>query len=541
MSIALQYVGNDQDSRSSGPLDALLIYPQLGSFDSVLRDIPLSLIYAATHSVKRGYRVKILDLRIAPTRWREEIDACVSEGCRLVGLSVMTGNPIRTSLEISRYVKKRHGVPTVWGGPHPTILPEQTLADDAVDYVIRDWGSESLCKLIQHVRGEPIEPEEIPGLGYKAGGRIILAPPRTCFEMLDFADLPYHLVEISADRYNRMNNGEVIFPVFTALGCPYKCSYCMSPAVLGKIKGKKWLAIPTEKVLDHVADLLGRYRFQRLQILDDDSFVDLRRMRQFLEAYIARGFPARCKLDFRGARVNELDRMDEAYLRLMVEANVEILLIGVESGSDRVLRDLMSKGITREQIVRVNRKLARFPSLKPHYNMFCGVPGETIEDLYQTADLILELVRDHPGCYIGIGGDWKPLPGSAMTDRAVEQFGLALPQDLEGWAAIDSFDREEHPNYPWYTAKTAAMIRLLQVAGALLDAKGRDFHSSFGPVLGKLLYAATLVYRPVLRTRMRRRITACLFESRLLDLLLKNLARLVPGKAPASSNSAVPT
>ena len=202
------------------PIDLLLIYPPLGSFDEIVRDIPLSLIYAATDSVKHGYEVRILDLRLQPGEWKERIDEVLQQGCSLVGLSVMTGNPIRTSLTISKYIKERSPVPIVWGGPHPTILPEQTLEDESIDFVIRDWGSKSLSALLGHLKNEPVPREGILGLGYKERGRILLNPPHCRFEVLDYTDLPYHLVDINGTQYNRLSDGEVIFPIFTALGCP---------------------------------------------------------------------------------------------------------------------------------------------------------------------------------------------------------------------------------------------------------------------------------------------------------------------------------
>ncbi len=266
--------------------DILLIYPQLGTFDQLIRDIPLSMIYAAADSVKNGFNVKILDLRLNVNNWQKEIDKYMHDGCSLVGLSVMTGNPISTSLKISNYIKSKFDVPIVWGGPHPTILPEQTLENDNVDFIVRDWGSKALCQLIQHLTDQSRGIEDILGLGYKVNGKIILNDTQCSFEMLDFRDLPYHLVDITADNYNRLNNGEVIFPIFTAAGCPYKCTFCMSPAVYEKIKGKKWVPYDTDYVIEHIEYLAERYDFQRLQIYDDDSFVDLERMRNFFHEYI---------------------------------------------------------------------------------------------------------------------------------------------------------------------------------------------------------------------------------------------------------------
>lgn len=499
------------------PIDLLLIYPPLGSFDEILRDIPLSLIYAATDSVKQGYEVRILDLRLQPMGWKKRVDEVLQQGCSLVGLSVMTGNPIRTSLAISKYIKERFPVPIVWGGPHPTILPEQTLENEFIDFVIRDWGSRSLSALLGHLKNEPISRQEILGLGYKERGKIVLTPPHCRFEVLDYRDLPYHLVDINGTQYNRLSNGEVIFPIFTALGCPYQCSFCMSPAVYAKIKGKKWIPFSRDYVIGHIESIRQRYSFQRLQIYDDDSFIDLDRMANLLEEYIRRGFHRELKIDFRGARVNELDRMDDDYLRLLTRANVEVLAIGAESGSDQTL-EKMKKGITVEQIIRVNRKLARFPSLRPHYNFFCGVPGETYEDLLKTKELLLQLLTDHPGAYLGVGADWKPLPGSVMTDMAVKEYGLRLPQNLMEWASIDSFDARKIV-HPWYTPRFNRMIKLLQITGAVLDRKVPEFHRQMG-IFGFILFFVRLVYLPFLKARLKFNLASFLLEYEAKRILL---------------------
>jgi radical SAM superfamily enzyme YgiQ (UPF0313 family) len=506
-------------------IDVLLIYPQLGSWDDVVRDIPLSLIYAATHSVKQGFKVRILDLRVAGSDWPRLLDQNLSDGPILVGLSVMTGKPILNALKISRYIKETYGTTVVWGGPHPTILPEQTLENSYIDYVIRDWGSKALCGLIEHLKNGKVRKEEILGLGYKEDNGIKLSAPQTCFEVLDWRDLPYHLVDITGESYNRLQSEELIFPIYTAMGCPYKCNFCMAPAVYKKIKGKKWLEYDVDYVLDHIDYLCQEYTINRLQVYDDDSFIDLKRMYELLTGYVRRGLNKNLKLDFRGARIDELDRMDDDFLRLMVKAGVEMLFIGVESGSPRTLKR-MNKGITVDQIIRVNEKLAHYPELKPHYNFFCGIPGETLEDLIETKELLLKLVEDHPTCYLGRGGHWKPIPGSVLFEIAVRDYGLKLPSSLEEWAETDALDAKPLV-HPWYNPKLIRMIGLLQVTGMVLDAKAEDLTGSMGPILGRLLYFLTVAYRPLLKLRLKYNFTGLMIEHRLRDIAVRRLGWLL--------------
>ena len=507
-------------------IDILLVYPRLGSQDTVLRDMPLSLLYAAADSVKNGYRVEILDCRVYPNHWKERLDAILQRGCTLVGLSVMTGYPITTSLEISRYVRDTYKIPIVWGGPHPTILPEQTLSNPHIDFIIRDWGSEPLFRLISSLNGRGPDLADIVGLGFKKNGNPILNPATCQFEILDYRTIPYHFVEIDSQHYKRLQGDQCIFPIYTAVGCPYKCAFCMSPSVYEKIKGKKWIPFPIDDVIGHIEYLLGKYRIDRLQIYDDDSFVDLGRMREFFSKYIDRGFEKKLRLDFRGVRINELDRMDDAMLELMAGARVEIMAIGVESGSDDTLKR-MNKGITVEQILRVNRRLSRYPSMRPHYNILCGTPGENYEDLIRTKELMVRLVEENPSCLVGSAGDWKPYPGSAMTETAVRDYGLKLPDTLEDWARIDSLDADKIV-HPWYTKKMDNYIKLLQIAGIVLDQKAEMVSAevkSRWSFLNILSWASRL-YRPILALRLRYNLSGFLIEYPLRTYLMKLIGRL---------------
>jgi radical SAM superfamily enzyme YgiQ (UPF0313 family) len=504
-------------------IDILLIYPPLGSWDTFLRDIPLSIIYAATDSVKNGYNVVIFDCRLYGENWKEHLDQYLDRGCHLVGLSVMTGNPITTSLEISKYLKENYDIPVVWGGPHPTVLPEQTLENQYVDYVIRDWGSMPLCQLIAYIKDKQFKLDEITGLGFKKDGKIIMNPTTCEFEILDYRDIPYHLVDITSINYNRLAN-KIYFPIFTAVGCPYKCTFCMSPAVYKKIKGKKWIPFTVDSILEHIEYLLDKYNFTHLQVYDDDSFVDLERMRDFFTRYIERGFNKKIKLDFRGVRINELDKMDDNLMELMAAANVEMLAIGVETGSDDTLKR-MKKGITVDQILRVSKKMAKYPTFRPHYNIFCGTPGETYEDLIKTKDLILTMAKDNPFCFFGFASDWKPLPGSVMTENAVKDYNLILPDNLEDWAKIDSFDADKI-THPWYTKEINEFIKLLQIAGTILGKKV-DLADDMDP---KQLYRLKIygfwakLYLPILKFRLRNNITSFLIEYPIRNFLMKHLS-----------------
>ncbi|MFO8047397.1 MAG: cobalamin-dependent protein, partial [Desulfosudaceae bacterium] len=127
--------------------DIVLIYPLVGDMD-IIREkphLPLALIQAAS-LVSRHYRVKIIDLRLLAD-WREALSRELAASPLLAGFSVMSGLPLASALEVSRYIRQNSDIPVVWGGNHPTLSPAETLADPDVDIVVIGDGEETLLEM----------------------------------------------------------------------------------------------------------------------------------------------------------------------------------------------------------------------------------------------------------------------------------------------------------------------------------------------------------------------------------------------------------
>lgn len=488
-------------------IDAILIYPRLGSMDNLIVDLPLSIMYAAAESVKRGYDVRLLDLRGESDDFRRILKPYLDQGVRLVGISVMTGEPLKNARAIARYIKRNHpGIKTIWGGPHVTVLPE-TIEEDFLDFAIRGYGSNSLAELIGRLRGDGPELAAIKGLSYKLDGRPVHNPRSTDHEIIPFRDIPYQLINPTAEKYTRSYLGARMFPIFSAIGCPYRCSFCVHPTVYKVINGAKWRPLPDDEVLDHIQFLVQTYGADHIAFIDDTSFPDLDRMKRIFQGVIDRGL--KLDLEFRGARVNEIDRMDDEFLDLMIRAGGKVLMVGVESASDNVLRN-MQKGITKEQILRIGRKLARFPQITPHYNFVYGTPGETYLDLLETKETVLELLAENPAAIFGTGGDWKPIPGSKMVALAEKRFGYQTPKTLDEWITIDTFDSKDKLYHPWYTPRHNNLIKLMQVASLVVDDK---FSRQPAKTTGyRLLRLMSRIYKPIAQFRLRHNIHQLLIE-----------------------------
>lgn len=290
----------------------------------------------------------------------------------------------------------------------------------------------------------------------------------------------------------------------------------MSPVQYSHIK-KRWVAHSASDVVRHISDLVQKYRPECISVYDDDSFVDLQRMKDILEGIRLQGVNVR--IDFRGARVDEIDRMDDDYLKLMEDVGVGHLQIGLESGSQKVL-DIIKKRTTVDQIHRINRRLAKFKKLRPVYNIFCGVPGESIEDLRETMVMVQKLVKDNPNCLTGFLANYKPIPGSELYAKALE-LGLREPQTLSEWADYDSVESDFY--FPWYTKRYNEYIRFYQVVSYFIDNKIEKEMASAG-LKSKAIRLAAKIYRPIAMWRLRHNLIKPLPEHYILKLAFKLMA-----------------
>lgn len=505
-------------------IDAVLVYPRLGSFANVIVDLPLSILYAASHAVKAGHEVRLLDLRVVEGDWREALRPHLDAGVRLLGISVMTGLPLKNARDISCFVRQHYpGVKICWGGPHCTVLPE-TIEEPYVDYLVRGYGSQALERLLSALKGGGSDLGEIAGLSYKRQGQAVHIDRSSEHEMISYRDLPYDLLDVDSPSYQRVYMRQKMFPVFTAIGCPYQCSFCVHPTMYRVIAGKKWMPFPEDEIIGHLKMLIERYGATHISIIDDTSFPDLKRMRSLFERIIAEEI--KLTLEFRGARINEIDRMDDEFLELMVKAGGHLLMVGVESCSDRVLKH-MQKGISKEQILRANRKLARHPGLTAHYNLIYGTPGETYEDLVETKDVVLQMIADNPQAYFGFGGDWKPIPGSRMLDAARQYPGFQEPRSIDDWIAMDSSDADHKIVHPWYTRRHNNLIKLMQVGSFFIDDKIIKETSANQTPLFKTIRALARIYKPVALARLKHNLHQGLLEYWLWRQSVKLLPRLL--------------
>lgn len=146
----------------------------------------------------------------------------------LVGISSLFTPYAEQALETSRIIKKFFPKAfVVLGGHHPTHFPEQSLACEAVDFILRGEGEIGLPLLYRTLtkkpdRDLPSDLKQIPGIGFQTSNGNFINPPAW---MNDLSLYPLPLSSLISKGYYRRNKKSAI-SVVTSRGCPMPCSYC---------------------------------------------------------------------------------------------------------------------------------------------------------------------------------------------------------------------------------------------------------------------------------------------------------------------------
>jgi anaerobic magnesium-protoporphyrin IX monomethyl ester cyclase len=473
----------------------VLVQPNMGGYlGGVVVHPPLSLLYASAHLVKADYEVQIIDARV-DEQWTMTLKNVLSQGnVLMMGCTVMSGSPIIDSLQAS-VISQQCKVPVIWGGAHPTCLAEETIADSRIDYVIKGNGSESFLALAEClVNKVPEKLSYVPGLYYKKEGKIFNNPINNSFEVMDWHDIPYYLIK-DYSVYHQLDHDDIILPIYSVYGCPYKCSFCISPARYQDIR-KKWVTLPAEDVADHIQYLQKEFGATYIYFYDEDSFVNLKHIGGIIEALKKRQI--KIKLGFRGARINEIKKMDDEYISNIVDMGTQIMHIGLESGSQRIL-DIFLKHISPKEILDVNKKLAKNQDIQAFYNWIVGTPTETFEDLQATKNLLLQVVKDNPKAIIPRPNMFVPLPSTPMFDMAVEE-GYDPPKTLDEWILLEQAVGDF--KHPWMDKRCLSYIRLLDFGSLFMDRKVEKVTSG-GTLFFKFARLVTFLYYPIIMFRLK--------------------------------------
>lgn len=402
--------------------EIVLTHPRVGDMDELRSSpaLPLSLLHAASLTA-REFEVVIVDMRLGP-EWRLKLKEAIGPETLMVGITSYTGPMIVWNLEIAAEARKYTDAPLVWGGVHVTLENQTTISDEMCDIIVSGEGEETLLDLARALKKHtPLD--NIPGLLFKKNGETIITPQRELIDLEQMPEIPYELVDVS--KYMPTYRGRKSLYLQSSRGCPHSCTYCYNP----RFNRRKWRAQSAEKTLGRFRHVVDKYGVEDIYLVDDNIFIDLDRDRKIIDGIRELGIT----WQIQGVDVVAVKAMSDDFLKALRASGMLRLTIGVESGSPKI-RKLMAKAGSIDDIKETFRRLAEFDIIA-FANLLGGLPTETHEDLKQTVDLTLELLKIHPKACNSPIYIYTPYPGTKMYDLACKN-GFEPPRTLRGWGEV---------------------------------------------------------------------------------------------------------
>jgi anaerobic magnesium-protoporphyrin IX monomethyl ester cyclase len=425
----------------------LLVNPKSSVWSS-RKHIHMGLGYLAGALLAAGYEdVTLFDAEVEDESLLHVLEQAQFD---LVGISSPT--PLIYEAWEAAAQAKQHGAITVLGGPHLTIMPDESMQHPKVDLVVRGEAEDTIVELVETMeqtgqRGDESTALRLPdtpwgrlrGLSYRnLSGDILHNPARPLRREIEAIPWPaYHLFKI--DRYTNLqpltdglDRHARAYTLVTSRGCPYQCVYCSKP-----ITGHTWRARSPEDVVAEWKYLVAEMYATEIGITDDVWNLNLDRAKELCRLLIAEGLNTVPWVTIHGMRADHTD--DELFV-LMKAAGCKRVGFGVESGNQAVL-DSIKKHQTLDDVRRAFRG-AKAAGLQTMGFFIFGLPADTEETMDDTIDFALELDPDLANFMIA-----APYPGTELWEIA-RRDGTLFSHNWRDYAIHDEKARYELPSLP---------------------------------------------------------------------------------------------
>jgi len=398
----------------------LLFFPNPTPGDSTQARVPYSLLYLERALRNLGIDVVLVDEQQQPDT--ASILAAYRDRLLLAGVTSLTGEQIYGGIAFSKKVRECCEAPIVWGGWHTTLLPEQTLQEPYIDYVVVGQGERPLRQLVERLLGD-CEPSDIPALGFKRNGNVKLNPPAPLEDINAFPRINLGLLDLKK-YFNWSRLPKHFIGYFASHGCPLDCSFCC----IGEIYHRRWQHKPVAQIIEELRFLKEEVGVDSLLFEDDNFFVRPQFARELAHSMIDAGLNLKWETSAH-AHIFTKAYTDED-LDLFAQSGCQQVYIGAESGDQEVL-DLLEKRATVEETLRFIEMLARH-GITPRLTTMVCLPTESGRDFNLTLDMLRRAKLQARSVRASIFF-YTPYPGTRLYERARNK-GFIPPQQLSGWA-----------------------------------------------------------------------------------------------------------
>ena len=371
-------------------------------YDADFNDKPDNMDY----SLLPEYYPKYLDSfgNASHSVWKEVRETIATINPDIVGISIWT-TFAASAFRVARICKEViPACKVVMGGPHATAKADEILKISSdVDYVVKGDGELTMLELVRQSSSDSNAVSSIPGLSFRANNIITHNSQRQTQSDLKLFPFPDRSFLMNEDRYTSEDMGLIM----SSRGCPFACSYCATHT-------KRVNYRPIAHIIEEIKLVMSNYNTRQFSFKDDSFTVNKRRVEELCTRLRAE------KLKISWECNTRVDLISKSLLAKMKKAGCNSIKVGVESGSEHILKK-MNKGITHNQ-VRDAAKLLKKAGIHWTGYFMMGLPGESVDDVYETLELMYEIEPDFASISV-----YEPFPGTAMFAEGIKQ-GLVKPE-----------------------------------------------------------------------------------------------------------------
>ena len=345
--------------------NVLCVYPYEKELSSMGFMPPLGLEYIATILKRFSERVDIVDLRYE----KKDLGYYLAARPDLACISVNWNHEKNKVRNLIKQIPS--DIFTIVGGRTATEDADNLLIEcPNIDLIVKGEGEETIRELLEN---KPLS--EISGIAYRIGDRIIHNPHRKLVP-LD----PNFIIDRGLRKYkyklisNKFDFGYTVDGIFSSRGCPYNCSFCSFNFTAGGEK-RRWEGRPAEFVVEEIKGMEADMAI----FLDENFTFNIKGVNEICDLLIKEKvnkiFAANSRIDI--AKYPET-------LEKMERAGFKILMFGIESAQDRILKQF-NKGFTVEKVKECFEVLKRY-DIFYHGYFIIGSPQEKEEEMIGIAD-----------------------------------------------------------------------------------------------------------------------------------------------------------
>jgi len=304
----------------------------------------------------------------------------------LIAFSALTG--VHHSLEqLAARIKRDLNVPIIVGGPHPTYSPEMIL-NPAIDIICRGEGELAMLELADALQRDA-DITKIRNLQVKTRDGVVHKNDVRPAVPLDELPPPDRELYYKYPFLRDMPMKRFI----ASMGCPYPCTFCHEPVIRAMYRAEtKSDYLRRKTVTRAVAEIKyikDRFPLNHVHFSDDLFFIrnSYKWLEEFADVYPKEvGIPWNCNIRY--------DSVNQHAADLLEKAGCYGAAVGLESGNQQIREVVIRKRSKNEHIVE-GARLLRDKGIKVLTTNMIGLPGETLDNAFETVELNMVLKSDY--------------------------------------------------------------------------------------------------------------------------------------------------